>query len=67
MIGRNKPLSSDREEILHGNHVIAMLGNSGNNATPSGLEKIPLVRKAQAIARAIDRWGPPFTLCQGLS
>ena len=36
MIGRNKPLGSDREEILHGNHVIAMLGNSGNNATPSG-------------------------------
>ena len=76
-------MGSDREEILHGNHVIAMLGNSGNNATPSGfrfsthgptiipppswLEKIRLVRKAQAIARAIDRWGPAFTLCQGLS
>ena len=36
MIGRNKPLGSDREEILNGNHVIAMLRNSGNNATPSG-------------------------------
>ena len=36
MIGRNKPLGSDREEILNGNHVIGKLGNSGNNATPSG-------------------------------
>ena len=36
MIGRNRPLGSDREEILHGNHVIAMLRNSENNTTPSG-------------------------------
>ena len=45
MIGRNKPLGSDREEILHGNHVIVMLGNSGNNTTPSGLRKIRLESK----------------------
>ena len=59
------------EEILE---IMPPLRGSGfrthwvyNNTTPSGLEKIRLVRRAQAIAPAIDRWGPPYTLCQSLS
>ena len=59
------------EEILE---IMPPLRGSGfrthwvyNNTTPSGLEKIRLVRRAQAIAPAIDRWGPPYTLCRSLS